>query len=982
MSKLKLIIVALVVILGCVSASLSQDAIVNPWDVNSDGLVDITDLLLVGKYFGDSTAAEGDVNGDGSTDILDIVLVAVHFGEEYKPTKFTVHVAADSGETIELADGAELIIPPMVLSDNATVTVEVETDPPIPTEVAPDERVVGKVYRIDAGDAEFYGPVAITLPYDPLQVPAGADEAELSLAYWDGARWVAQESVVDTQTHTITTQTTHLSWWAPWTWFNKLPRVMSFFANITSFDAIGHEEIQDDLAFTVVVSDEDGLDDIEKVYVTLKLYPLEKVLYDALWSKWRELWVEGLSEALGVSSYFLKTLLNKAEYHNSVVLPIYDKNIPALSDAMNSHGVCKGRLSKEFLQKMLFDPNHEIGTGPISRLEARAFVEDGNNPKASEYTLIINVIDGWMHFRVTLKSPEGVVASPTPSFSWSIEKRFIDNIEYKADFFALYIDDDPDPFHEWRFGSRTVLSTSTQAKKAMPFDRPFLQVTETGDSLECSYILPEKDKLNPGTYYWAVSTSDEQLAAHELADWIDKLGLKKPPDRNKNEDLDGDGREDNMSAVWMFTYPANMPPTITLLKPADGTTTDTKPIFDWESSDPEGDEIRHNLYVDNDNEPFSDPAFYKIVGAGTAFKYGGELPPGTYYWGVKAFNVDSGKVIPDTEVSSDVWSFTIAPPSLYVSVAFLNFLPGEHTHTFEIRNTGTGTLRWRVSLPGTDTWLSVLPTEGEIEGENDQKVTVTIDRTKIPAGTGRESQLIITSGSETRRVAISVEVVKGSPGQGIIFPDPNLEAAVRDELHKPVGVITAEDLASLTHLEADGCEISNLTGIQHLINLQSLDSDENQIIDLNPLSSLTNLERLDLEDNQIIDLSPLSGLINLEGLDLEYNQIIDLSPLSGLTNLQELNLEDNQIIDLSPLSGLANLERLDLEDNRIVNLSPLSGLTNLQRLVLYGNQISDISPLIELVNLERLNLENNPLDEEARNIHIPALERRGVEVRF
>jgi len=53
-----------------------------PWDVNWDGVVDISDLVVVGTQFGQSGQdLSGDVNKDGTVDISDLVLVGSHFGE-------------------------------------------------------------------------------------------------------------------------------------------------------------------------------------------------------------------------------------------------------------------------------------------------------------------------------------------------------------------------------------------------------------------------------------------------------------------------------------------------------------------------------------------------------------------------------------------------------------------------------------------------------------------------------------------------------------------------------------------------------------------------------------------------------------------------------------------------------------------------------------------------------------------------------------
>ena len=54
-----------------------------PWDVNSDGTVNVQDLVLVAGQFGQSgESLKGDVNGDGTVNILDLVAVSSHFGED------------------------------------------------------------------------------------------------------------------------------------------------------------------------------------------------------------------------------------------------------------------------------------------------------------------------------------------------------------------------------------------------------------------------------------------------------------------------------------------------------------------------------------------------------------------------------------------------------------------------------------------------------------------------------------------------------------------------------------------------------------------------------------------------------------------------------------------------------------------------------------------------------------------------------------
>ena len=52
------------------------------WNENSDGIVDIVDLVFVGRTFETSEVGlPADVNGDGTVDIADLVIVGAHFGE-------------------------------------------------------------------------------------------------------------------------------------------------------------------------------------------------------------------------------------------------------------------------------------------------------------------------------------------------------------------------------------------------------------------------------------------------------------------------------------------------------------------------------------------------------------------------------------------------------------------------------------------------------------------------------------------------------------------------------------------------------------------------------------------------------------------------------------------------------------------------------------------------------------------------------------
>ena len=150
-------------------------------------------------------------------------------------------------------------------------------------------------------------------------------------------------------------------------------------------------------------------------------------------------------------------------------------------------------------------------------------------------------------------------------------------------------------------------------------------------------------------------------------------------------------------------------------------------------------------------------------------------------------------------------------------------------------------------------------------------------------------------------------------GQVVPIPDANLRAAVEKALGKNAGdPITADEMATLTELNARDASISDLTGLEHATNLIRLELVGNNIGDVSVLTELTKLASLFLDNNRISNLSPLAGLTKLTRLGLEGNNISDISALAELTDLTWLRLGDNYISDISPLAGLARLTWMHL----------------------------------------------------------------------
>jgi hypothetical protein len=116
--------------------------------------------------------------------------------------------------------------------------------------------------------------------------------------------------------------------------------------------------------------------------------------------------------------------------------------------------------------------------------------------------------------------------------------------------------------------------------------------------------------------------------------------------------------------------------------------------------------------------------------------------------------------------------------------------------------------------------------------------------------------------------------------EGVTFPDPNLESAVREAIGTPTGTIYPSDLYWMISLDASQRNITDLTGLECATGLAWLDLGSNQINDISVLVNLTSLTTLTLEDNQISDIEPL---VNNPGLSAGDDVYLWNNPLSAIS---------------------------------------------------------------------------------------------------
>lgn len=103
-----------------------------------------------------------------------------------------------------------------------------------------------------------------------------------------------------------------------------------------------------------------------------------------------------------------------------------------------------------------------------------------------------------------------------------------------------------------------------------------------------------------------------------------------------------------------------------------------------------------------------------------------------------------------------------------------------------------------------------------------------------------------------------------------------------------------------------------------------------------------NLSTLDLSGmgiKKISDIKGLETLIELEALNLNNNQISEIENLENLTNLEDLQLEKNLIKIIKGLDNLVNLRMLNLYSNNISEIENFGNMGNLRDVFLGGNPI-------------------------------------------
>ncbi|KAH7709511.1 Leucine Rich Repeat family protein [Aphelenchoides avenae] len=126
-------------------------------------------------------------------------------------------------------------------------------------------------------------------------------------------------------------------------------------------------------------------------------------------------------------------------------------------------------------------------------------------------------------------------------------------------------------------------------------------------------------------------------------------------------------------------------------------------------------------------------------------------------------------------------------------------------------------------------------------------------------------------------------------------------------------------------------DLSEFGDAQEVTELKVLDRHWNPHTSINDNIAHTTLTELYVYGNKITELRGLDALVNLDTLNVSYNRLRKIQGLTSLVKLQYVYLEHNFIEKIKGLDTLVNLELLDLSENRIKAIENLDSQRNSTR---------------------------------------------------
>ncbi|KAH7717570.1 leucine-rich protein [Aphelenchoides avenae] len=185
--------------------------------------------------------------------------------------------------------------------------------------------------------------------------------------------------------------------------------------------------------------------------------------------------------------------------------------------------------------------------------------------------------------------------------------------------------------------------------------------------------------------------------------------------------------------------------------------------------------------------------------------------------------------------------------------------------------------------------------------------------------------------------------------------------------------------ATLMELDLSGNRITEIRGLDALVNLEVSNVSFNRLKKVEGLTNLAKLKRVHLEKNTIEKIEGLDALVHLELLDLDDNQIKLIENLGNQHNLRDLFLCSNKIRRIQNISHLSKLHLLSISGNLITKLENLNALVNLEELHVAKQGIETFDGIQNLNMLKVIDADKSSIASLDYLDHLQQLEELFVD---
>ncbi|ELP83833.1 leucine-rich repeat containing protein, putative [Entamoeba invadens IP1] len=170
-----------------------------------------------------------------------------------------------------------------------------------------------------------------------------------------------------------------------------------------------------------------------------------------------------------------------------------------------------------------------------------------------------------------------------------------------------------------------------------------------------------------------------------------------------------------------------------------------------------------------------------------------------------------------------------------------------------------------------------------------------------------------------------------------------------------------KNLTALTHINADGNQISSLENLTLFTNLSKVDVCKNCVTEVpSCLTSLTKLFQFSLFANRIRTFP--NGFCYLKELNLGSNEISEIPLHWDLPSLTSVDLSQNNLCRVEGITSLSNLVVMNLGTNKITSLPSIGCLLKLENIDVSNNRIGSLPiSITQLTYLSSFNGDYNPI---------------------